>query len=189
MKDDQFTRQIRFIRPVTLVRAPLALPPGNQAAQPTPANPIRRLSWEEIQRRRAQNLCFNCNERFTAGHKCQGSRILMLEGCNDSDTLLCYNDLEEQLNQEKYEELTGPSIMLHALSGWTTPKTIRIAAMIGSCNVIILIDSGSTYNFISERTTNQLLLPVVPTETFTVQVANGESLKCWGRFEEVPVDL
>jgi len=189
MTDDQFTRQRRFIRLVTSVRAPLALPPGNQATQPTPANPIRRLSWEEMQRRRAQNLCFNCNERFTAGHKCQGSRILMLEGCNDSDTLLCDNDLEEQLNQEKYEELTGPSITLHALSRWTAPKTMRITAMIGSCNVIILIDSGSTHNFISERTANLLRLPVVPTETFTVHVVNGESLKCQGRFEEVPVDL
>ena len=48
----------------------------------------------------------------------------MLEGCNDSDTLLCDNDLEEQLNQEKYEELIGPSITLHALSGWIAPKTI-----------------------------------------------------------------
>jgi hypothetical protein len=112
-----------------------------------------------------------------------------LEGCNDSDTLLCDNDLEEQLNQEKYEELTGPSITLHVLSGWTTPKTTRIAAMIGSCIVIILIDSGSSHNFISERTANLLRLPVVPTETFTIHVANGESLKCRGRFEEVPVDL
>jgi hypothetical protein len=53
MKDDQFTHQRRFIRPVTPVRAPLALLPGNQAAQPTPTNPIRRLSWEEMQGRRA----------------------------------------------------------------------------------------------------------------------------------------
>jgi len=53
MKDDQFTHQRRFIRPVKSVRAPLALSPGNQAAQPTHANPIRRLSWEEMQRRRA----------------------------------------------------------------------------------------------------------------------------------------
>jgi hypothetical protein len=66
---------------------------------------------------------------------------------------------------------------------------MRIAAKIGSCNIIILIDSGSTHNFISERTSNLLQLPVVPTETFTVQVANGESLKCQGRFEKVPVDL
>jgi hypothetical protein len=61
--------------------------------------------------------------------------------------------------------------------------------MIGSYNVIILIDSGSTHNFISERTVNLLRLLVVPTETFTVQVANDESLKCWGWFEEVLVDL
>ena len=124
MKDDQFNRQRRFIRPVSSVRPPLALSPGNQAAQSTPTTPIRRLSWEEMQRRRAQNLCFNCNDRFTAGHKCQGSRLLMLEGCNDTDTLLCDNVLDEQLPQEQYDELTGPSITLHALSGLTAPKTM-----------------------------------------------------------------
>ena len=42
--------------------------------------------------------------------------------------------------------------------------------------------------FISERLANRLQLPVVPTKTFTVQIANGEKLKCYGCFEEVWMD-
>ena len=79
MKDDQLARQRRFVRPAPPMRAPLALPPTNRATPPAPAVPVRRLSWEEMQRRGAQNLCFNCNDRFTALHKCQSPRILMLE--------------------------------------------------------------------------------------------------------------
>ena len=61
--------------------------------------------------------------------------------------------------------------------------------MIGYCSVIILIDSGSTHNFISERTATLLRLLVVPTEPFKVQVANGDSLKCRGRFDEASLNL
>ena len=69
------------------------------------------------------------------------------------------------------------------------PKTMRIAARICAHDVVVLIDSGSTHNFISERVTNLLRLSVVPTESFTVRVANGENLRCQGRFEEVQIDL
>ncbi|KAJ0010651.1 hypothetical protein Pint_32876 [Pistacia integerrima] len=113
----------------------------------------------------------------------------MLEGYDGSDTLLGDNDPEEQPAQENYEEPTEPAITLHALTGWTAPKTMRIAARIGSHDVIILIDSGSTHNFISERIANLLRLLVVPTKTFTVRFANGENLRCQGQFEEVQVDL
>ncbi|XP_042941551.1 uncharacterized protein LOC122288885 [Carya illinoinensis] len=189
MKDDQLARQRRFVRPAPPTRASLALPPTTRATPPTPAVPVRRLSWEEMQRRRAQNLCFNCNDRFTAGHKCQGPRILMLESCVDNGNLLCDEVTEEQPVEENFEGPPEPEITLHALTGWTAPKTMRITAKICAHDVVILIDSGSTHNFISERMANLLRLPIVPTETFTVRVANGENLKCQGRFEEVQINL
>jgi len=191
MKDDQLSRQRRFIRPAPSppIRSTLSPPSFNRAAPTVPTNPIRRLTWEEMQRRRAQNLCFNCNDRFTAGHKCREPRILMLEGYDGSNTLLCDNEGEDQPVQENFETTTKPEITLHALTGWATPKTMRITTRIGSNDVIALIESGSTHNFISERLANALRILVVPTTTFTVRVANGEKLKCQGRSEEVGVDL
>ena len=183
MKDDQLARQRRFGRLAPPTRVPLTLPPTQLATPSAPAAPVRRLSWEEMQRRRAQNLCFNCNDRFTAGHKCLGPRILLLEGYGDNDDLLCDEITEEQPAGQNHEGSPGPEITLHALMGWTVPKTMRIAARIGAHDVVVLIDSGSTHNFISERMANLLRLPMVPTESFTVRVANGENLRCQGRFE------
>ena len=40
---------------------------------------IKRLTRDEMQRRRAQGLCFNCNERFTLGHRCSQPQLLLLE--------------------------------------------------------------------------------------------------------------
>lgn len=71
-----------------------------------------------------------------------------------------------------------PKISLLALIGWTTSKTMRFSARIRQYKVVVLIDSGSTHNFISEKIANLLQLPVIPTEPFNVRVANGSPLKC-----------
>ena len=113
----------------------------------------------------------------------------MLESCKDKGNLLCDDVTEEQPVDENHEGPPAPEITLHALTGWTAPKTMRITAKICAHDVIVLIDSGSTHNFISERMANLLRLPVVPTQPFTVRVANGENLKCQERFEEVQIDL
>lgn len=45
-------------------------------------------------------------------------------------------------------------------------------ARIASCELIVLIDSGSTHNFIIEKIVNQLQLPLVLIQPFEVKVAN-----------------
>jgi len=51
------------------------------------------------------------------------------------------------------------------------------------------LTAGSAHNFISERIANWLQLPVIPTKPFNVKVANGNPLKCQGRFESIQVLL
>lgn len=112
----------------------------------------------------------------------------MLEG-HDGKNVTCDSVTKEPPVEENHEGPIEPEIMLHALTGWIAPKTMWVAARIGVHDVITLIDSGSTHNFINERVANLLRLPVIPTETFIVRVANGENLRCHGRFDEVPVNL
>ena len=186
MKDDQLMRQRKFIRPTPPVRAPLAFSPSTST---THVAPIQRLSWDEMQRRQLQGLCFNCNERLTVGYKCQGAKLLMLEGHAEDDEVVCDNIHNKHHAAEHLEEFMEPEITLHALTGWIAPKTMRVIAKIRPHAIFTLIDSGSTHNFISERMANLLCLPVVSTKVFTVRVANGENLKCQEKFNEVQVDL
>jgi hypothetical protein len=82
-----------------------------------------------------------------------------------------------------------PKITLHALASWTPPKTMRVSAKMGSHEVMVIIDNGLTHNFISNHLASMLRLPVIPTESFHVRVANGERLTCQGRYDKVQVEL
>jgi hypothetical protein len=83
-------------------------------------------------------------------------KLLLLEGSYSSNA-------EDETNEETIIE---PEISLHALTGWTTSITMRVLVRIGPYEVAVLIDSGYTHNFISEKVPNLLQLPVVPTRPF-----------------------
>lgn len=77
MRDDQLARQRKITKSPQYNRAPFEL------ASPTKAKTTlapKHLTWDEMQRRRVQGLCFNCDEKFTPGHKCRGPQFLLLEG-------------------------------------------------------------------------------------------------------------
>ena len=176
MKDEQIARQRKLIRPTFSNRTATTSPIVNKNS---PATPFKKLTWEEMQRRRAQGLCFNCNEKFTAGHRCTKAQLLILEA---------EDEYEETLEAAPIEEASyDPKITFYALTGWTAPQTMRVKAKIGPYEIIVLIDSGSTHNFISTRLANLLKLPIIPTAAFPVKVANGEKLACQGKFENIQI--
>ena len=139
-----------------------------------------------MQRRRARGLCFNCNDKFTAGHKCTKAQLLILE-CETTPEEGLYEEFAAEEPIMESTETVNPKITLYALSGWAAPQTMRVMAKIGQYAIVILIDSGSTHNFISSRLANLLQLPIKPTTSFSVQVANGAKLTCQGMFEKVQI--
>ncbi|KAA8517518.1 hypothetical protein F0562_017852 [Nyssa sinensis] len=136
MKDDQLLRPKRFIQPPPPMRALLALPLATRAAPTALATPVQRLTWDEMQRRRAQGLCFNCNEYFTAGHRCQGTQILMLEGHDGSGNIICDDVTEEQPTKKNHEELLEPDITLSAPRTTRKPTTRQKSSTAASNSIL-----------------------------------------------------
>ncbi|KAJ0020848.1 hypothetical protein Pint_31497 [Pistacia integerrima] len=78
MRDKQLIRQRKATRPFN---RPIA--DSYSLTKFETALPMKRLTWDEMQKRRAQGLCFNCDEKFTLGHRCKGAQLLLLEGNNE----------------------------------------------------------------------------------------------------------
>lgn len=60
--------------------------PKTSATKEPQSLPIKLLSPQQLQERRAAGLCYNCDEKFHPGHKCATPKFLLLL-CNDDSEL------------------------------------------------------------------------------------------------------
>ncbi|KAJ0482832.1 putative nucleotidyltransferase, Ribonuclease H [Helianthus annuus] len=189
--EEKLTLQRRFSspqRPHTIntpfknTSGPGLLGPGptHRLALPAP-NSIRRLSNTEARERREKGLCYYCDERYVPGHKCTKPQLFMI-----SDTT---EDEEEQLVEASGEqtEETQAEISFHAISGTILPQTLRLSGRIKNKDVVVLVDGGSTHNFIDKALVDRLGLIVNHDVKFEVVVANCEKLVCTGRVKNLSI--
>ena len=153
-----------------------------------------------MEERKKKGLCYNCDEKWGPGHKCKnvvmflldcvefvpnnglGVRIAELEEGGENSVIGC------SLNgQEDSVEEVG--ITLYALSGIPTSGTMRVMGRIMHKSLVILIDSGSTHNFVDTSLFSQLHIPVDTSQVLEVKVANGEVLRTQGLCEAVSLCL
>jgi purine nucleoside phosphorylase len=73
-----------------------------------------------------------------------------------------------------------PVISLNALTGFSAPQTLKLIGYIKHQKVIILVDSGSTHNFIHRRISQETNFYICAVNNFQIMIANGGSMKCGG---------
>lgn len=181
--------------------------PSQPPLLPKPSNtiPIKRLSASELQARRDKGLCYSCDEKYLPGHRCKSKLFLLIHQDDDiphldsidtsltpvSDHTSPSPPVDLSLSHQQLETPTpdNPHISLHALLRNSSSQTLRLTGTIKNKNLTILIDGGSTYNFIQDRLVKFLGLPIINSPTFNVMVGNGESLSCTSYCPNVPVSL
>eukprot|EP00253_Pinus_taeda_P020026 PITA_20026 len=95
--------------------------------------------------------------KYTKGNKCAEKKLFYID-CEEEEEKEQERSKEEDIIQEQSldKEEMNPTISCNALAGITTPQTINIGGQIKKKKVIVLIDSevivlidlGSTHNFI-----------------------------------------
>jgi hypothetical protein len=104
-------------------------------------------------------------------------------------------DVETPLVSEspKTTDITPPKvesvISLNALTGFFSPQTLKIIDYIKHKKVIILVDSGSTQNFIHCRIAQETHFYIHAVNNFQIMIANGGSMKCGGSCENVHLQI
>ncbi|KAJ9559053.1 hypothetical protein OSB04_013667 [Centaurea solstitialis] len=107
-----------------------------------------------------------------------------------SDTAEDEEDLPDmELDNADGVEEGSPEISLHAITGTSHPHTLRIRGHIRNHPVTVLIDGGSTHNFIDQKLVRRLGLNVEKVENFQVTVASRERLNCPGICKNIHLTL
>jgi len=112
-------------------------------------SPPTRLTPQQLEEKRAKGLCYNCDRKYTKGHKCAEKKLIYIDGEEEQEKeqeMSKEEDIHQGLIPEKEE--MNLTISCNALTGITTPQILKIEGHIKKKKVIVLIDSGSTHNFI-----------------------------------------
>jgi hypothetical protein len=135
---------------------------------------VRRLSPEQIDERRRNGQCFNCDEKYVRGHNRTCAKLFHLE-IHDTDE----DDPETELQEE-------PRISLLAIAGVRTRDTMQVEVRFGTVTVTVhaLLDSGSTHNFVSTPAAANCGLCFTPRTNINVTVANGDKVPAVGVFRD-----
>ena len=98
----------------------------------TQGSQVRRMTARELDDKRVRGLCYMCNSKWSLGNKCAEKKLFIIED-----------------NNEEEAELTMASML--TMAGANTPQTLKIEGSIKNQKVMVLINSGSTHNFIHKK--------------------------------------
>ena len=160
--------------------APRSLKPANQGFQPT-----RLISAAERAEKIAKGLCYFCDNPYERGHRCptKRSQLFLVEVPADTPE---EEELVEDLQPPPVEQQAmgfemlepEPFISLQALNGIQGYQTMRVTGYVGKKAIQILIDTGSTHNFVNQSLAQRLGCKLDVIHSQPIAVADGSELKC-----------
>ncbi|KAF7154741.1 hypothetical protein RHSIM_Rhsim01G0051500 [Rhododendron simsii] len=159
------------MRPATSFTAP---PPKPHTLLPKTnefGGNVRRLTPKDFDEKRAKGLCFGCDEKYFRGHVCTKKQLYMIEVEDDEDEFV--EAQQEMLPDDNPEEF---HISVHALSGIQSYKTMRVKGYIKKTVIHILVDFGSTHNFLHPGVAKKAGVRIQSIKPLTVVVADGTKI-------------
>lgn len=164
-----------------------------------PKIPIHKITPVQMDERRKKGLCYNCDEHWKPGHKCTPPKLFLMECFQPCPEHLQGCHLEEIIEFDAADNSVSdidsriasqtPEFTLYALIGQSSPETMKVFARINNHWVFILIDTGSTHNFLDSSLLEALKLPMSSRTGFAIKVANGDVIMTQGTCADVPIKM
>eukprot|EP00253_Pinus_taeda_P021423 PITA_21423 len=148
------------------------------------------LTPQQFEEKRAKGIFYSCDSKYTKGHNCAEKKLFYIyfeeEEEKEQDT-----SQEEDIHQEPTleKEEMNPTISCNALARITTPQTLKIEGHIKKKKVILLIDLGSTHNFIHCKIAKELNCFLYSASECQVMVANGGTINCSGKCHNINLSM
>lgn len=141
-----------------------------------------------MQLRREKGLCYYCDEKFSINHKCPNRHYFLLQMEDDANDPPPENSEQALLDSASIGD-SEHHLSLNALNGSHGMGTMRFQGHIQGIAVTVLLDSGSSDNFLQPRIAQSLHLPIQSNTQFQVLVGNGHSLTTMGYIADLPVAI
>lgn len=151
----------------------------------------RRLNPAELEEMSKNGLCFKCRDKWNREHICR-FKHMSLKLCEDSSE---EEETEENVGiqpqkiEEQVEKLQTLQLSMQSKEDFTSNKSFKVWVKVKDKELLTLIDSGATINFIDSRLVKELNLKVVETPTYVIEVGNGERVKNQGICEGLTFEM
>ena len=133
-----------------------------------------------MEERRKKAFCYYCDEKWQPKHKRKGLKLFMI------DEVLEVNQVEVvEVDGNADFQLDQADITLYALLSSPSPGTMRVLGQIKGHCVVILLDTGSSHNFLDVILVRTLQLAVDTTRILEVKVANGDLIRTNGECKDL----
>ncbi|RWW69694.1 hypothetical protein BHE74_00022692 [Ensete ventricosum] len=101
----------------------------------------------------------------------------MIEPVEDEDSEPSKEGLEPE-EEAIEEELQPANYAMHALAGYSNSQTMKVGGLLKQQPITVLIDMGSTNNFLNSKVAACMVLQIEGCNKFDVKVADGRILNC-----------
>jgi len=148
-------------------------PNPTNSTYPNPSKPTKFIRNQEFEDRRLKGLCFWCDKKFVPRHRCHNKKVYSLSVVEEEEVFQ-----EEAAEEEVISKEVTPHISLDALEGIVGLNIMKVNGKMDKTTVCILIDSGSTHNFLNTTIVSKLQYQLTLIKPMTVQAANGDKMVC-----------
>ena len=125
-----------------------------------------------------KGLCFRGEERYVSGHHCNIRQLYTLTIVNEDNEELEVPGEVELIEQMEGENLMTPQLSLHALTDTYGCQTTRLKGSKGIMTLFLLIDSGSSHNFLDSGKAKQSGCVMESIPALKLTAANGNEFVC-----------
>lgn len=153
---------------------------GTWKSNSKPVSEAKGKNIIDFDDRRARGLCFWCDDNYVRGHVCKKKELFVIEVTQiQEDSDQSSEDGEKSL-EDVVEDDSIPLISEIAIHGVASKgyHTMRVTVYVNKKPSNILIDSGSTHNFLDVHIARKLSCKIEVMGLMKVDVANGASINC-----------